>query len=350
MASVKETVEFIKAHDNFLITGHVFPDGDNIGSALALQEMMSSIGKKCAIYIEGPVPKIHQWMPGADEIQKEIHSALARLDITDGNPTVLIVDSSDPSRMGVDFMEWFESRSNLDIINIDHHVSNAEFGTINLINPRCSSVGEILFELVSELGLVLTKSIATNIFVSIYTDTGRFSFSNTSARSLRYASECVKAGARPNVAFRNLYASRSMESFHLQQESFKTLTGFLDGEGYYFYVDRKMLEETNTELQDTEGLIDVVRTLEGFSIVVFFKEVGENDIRVSIRAHHPINANLLMTKFGGGGHPRAAGCRIPLPLKEAIDHFVRVAEESIRSGEILEDDKRAAVRNADPFH
>ncbi|MCX6647505.1 MAG: bifunctional oligoribonuclease/PAP phosphatase NrnA [bacterium] len=350
MASVKEIADFLKTHDNYLISGHVFPDGDNIGSALALSEMVSSLGKKSAVYIEGPVPKIHQWMPGAEIINTDLHSALSDVGNPVLNPTLLIVDSSDASRMGADYLEWFEKQHNLEIINIDHHVSNVNFGTVNLVDPRYSSVGEILFELVPELGLELTKSIATNIFVSMYTDTGRFSFSNTSARTLRYAGECVKAGAKPNVAFRNLYGSRSMESFHLQQESFKTLTSFLDGEGFYFYVDLKMLDETGTTLQDTEGLIDVVRTLEGFTIVVFFKEVAEDDVRISTRAHRPINANKLMSLFGGGGHPRAAGCRIHLPLREAIDHFVKVAEESIRSGESLEDDKRPTVNNTDPFH
>lgn len=350
MSSLKIIAEFLESHDNYLITGHVFPDGDNIGSALTLSEIVRTLGKNCACYLEGPVPRIHLWMPGADSIDTDLESALAKVANPEIKPAVLIVDSADPSRMGVDFLEWFGKQDNLEVVNIDHHISNAKFGTINLVNPHYSSVGEILFELIRELGLDLTRSLAVNIFVSIYTDTGRFSFSNTSAKSLHYASECVKAGARPNVAFKNLYGSRSMESFYLQQESFKTLTSFLDGDGYYFYVDRKMLEETGTTLEDTEGLIDIVRTLEGFRIVLFFKEVTDNDIRVSIRAHRPINANKLMTLFGGGGHPRAAGCRLNMPLKEAIDYLIARAEEGILSGEVTDDEKYTAIVNIDPFH
>ncbi|MCK4719840.1 bifunctional oligoribonuclease/PAP phosphatase NrnA [bacterium] len=348
MSSVKNIADFIKDNDNFLISGHVFPDGDNMGSALVLSEIMVRFGKNHACYMEGPIPKIHLWMPGIDGVYTSLPDALSRVQNPTGAPTVLIVDSADPNRMGAAFVEWFENQENLKVGNIDHHVSNAYFGTVNLVDPGYSSTGEILFEVLRELGFELTESIATNIFTAIYTDTGRFSFSNTSARSLQYASECVKAGAKPGVAFKKLYASRSLESFQLQQESFNTLTRWLDGEGNYFYVDRKMLDETGTVLQDTEGLIDMVRTLEGFRIVVFFKEVDENDVRVSTRAHPPINASRLMALFGGGGHPRAAGCRINLPLMEAIEHFVNRSEEAIGSGEVL--DKREEKAGIKPDH
>ncbi len=147
----------------------------------------------------------------------------------------------------------------------------------------------------------------------------------------------MAAGAYPNLAFQKVYAQRSLESFKLQVESFNTLTTWLDGKGCYIYVTQEMLKSTGTVMEDTEGFIDAVRTLQGFSIVIFFKEVGDKDIRVSTRALAPIQASKLMGIFGGGGHPRASGCRILLPLKEATEHFVEVAEKAIKSGEVLED-------------
>jgi phosphoesterase RecJ-like protein len=314
----------------------VFPDGDNVGSVLAFSEILSQLGKKHAAYLEGPLPVIYKWMHGADQVHIDIDEAAREINHNVEEITLVLLDSGDLDRPGQAFCRWYKSRKHVDIVNIDHHVSNSEFGDINWVDPGYSSVGEMLFDVIGHMDLKLTRSIAQNLFVSIYTDTGRFSFSNTSARSLKYAGELIEAGASPITAFRNVYANRTMESFQLQVESFKTLSRFLDGKGCYFNVDQGMLERTGTTIDDTEGFIDMIRTLRDFHIVVFFKEVDANDIRVSTRAYPPIHASKLMSLFGGGGHPRAAGCRIEKPLEEAMNYFIRRAEQAINTGEALE--------------
>jgi phosphoesterase RecJ-like protein len=336
MSSATQIAEFIRSHDHFLIAAHVFPDGDNMGSTLAMSEGLRSLGKDVAMFIEGPIPRMYSWMPGADRIDLHLARALARLDGAVERPTLIVLDSGDLHRMGDEFDRWIEAQDGLAIANIDHHVSNALFGTVNWVDADYSSVGEMIYEVFLALGVAISPSIAQNLYVSVYTDTGRFSFSNTTERSLRYASEFVAAGAKPVKAYFGVYANRSFESFRLQTESFKTLTPFLDGKGLYFWVDRKMLKDTNTTLEDTEGLIDTMRTLRDFDIVVFFKEIDDSDVRVSVRAAPPISGGALMARFGGGGHARAAGCRILLPLKEAIEAFVKEAERAIRSGEVKE--------------
>jgi phosphoesterase RecJ-like protein len=341
MSSASEIAQFIRSHDDFLITTHVFPDGDNMGCVLALSEGLEAIGKRHAGFVEGPITRMYNWMPGVDRIFTELSEALAKLDDGSRHPTLFVVDSGDIHRMGDSFEAWFRSNSSLDIANVDHHGSNTYFGTTNWVDPSYSSVGEMIYEILRELDVKITSSIAQNLFVSVYTDTGRFSFSNTSQRSLKYAGEFVAAGAKPILAFRHVYANRTLASFHLQSEAFHTLTRFLDGKGCYFWVDGRMLDETNTTLDDTEGLIDTVRTLRDFLIVVFFKEISPNDTRLSTRAGPPIDASALMALFGGGGHPRAAGCRIDRPLQEAIELFVARAEEAIRSGEVMEKTRQA---------
>jgi bifunctional oligoribonuclease and PAP phosphatase NrnA len=336
MSSPSEIADFIRNHDNFLIVTHVFPDGDNMGSMLALVEALGILGKKCASYVEGPVPLIYTWMDGADKIYSDIDAAHASLNCSGNCPVLFAVDSSDLQRIGESFAKWFSSQKDMTIANVDHHVTNNNFGSINWVDPGYSSVGEMIYEILTALDIKLTPTMAQNLFVSVYTDTGRFSFSNTTHRSLSYAADYVAAGALPIIAFRNVYANRSLASFHLQTVSFQTLERFLDGRGCYFWVDQAMLRDTGTQLEDTEGFIDAVRTLRDFEIVAFVKEVGPSDIRISIRAHPPINASSLMALFGGGGHPRAAGCRIDMPLQDAIRHFVTVAERAIKSGEVLE--------------
>lgn len=336
MSSASKIAEFIRSHDHFLVCSHVFPDGDNMGSVLALAEIFRTLGKSSATYIQGPIPFLYRWMPGFENIDNEIPIALSRLGNPGIKPTLVIVDSGDLSRPGDHFGKWLKIQDPLEIANIDHHVSNTYFGTLNWVAPDYSSVGEMLFELIDALGLDLTETIAQNLFVSIYTDTGKFSFSNTTARSLDYAARLVSAGAKPFLAFRNIYASRSLESFHLEALGLNTLDSFMDGKGCYFYVDQEMLRKTGTTFDDTEGFIDTVRTLRDFIIVIFFKEVGHNDIRVSVRARPPIDASVLNSLFGGGGHPRAAGCRIGKPLREAIDIFTASTEEAVASGEALE--------------
>jgi len=336
MSSARKIADFIKEKDCFLLTTHIFPDGDNMGCVLALSEALDTLGKRFAVYIDGTIPRMYHWMSGVGRIKTNLRTALENLRENSCRPTLFVVDSGDIQRMGDEFVQWFDRANGLEIVNVDHHVSNTYFGNVNWVDASYSSVGEMIYEILKELGVAVTSSIATNLFVSVYTDTGRFSFSNTSERSLRYASEYVAAGAEPIKAFRNVYASRTLASFHLQADSFQTLTRFLDDKGCYFWVDQKMLSRTATSFDDTEGFIDTVRTLRDFLIVVFFKEVDLADIRVSVRAHPPIDASALMNLFGGGGHPRAAGCRIEEPLEKAIEIFVRKAEDAMNSGEVLE--------------
>jgi len=338
MTKASEIAEFIKIHDNFLIASHVFPDGDNLGSLLTVRECMEILGKRHACYVYNSLPKMYRWLPGSEHIDGDLTTALSRLDDPD-RPTLFILDSGDFDRMGEEFSRWLDEHRGLISANVDHHVSNKNFATVNWIGRRYSSVGEMLVEVIDELGIEITQTIATNIFVSIYTDTGKFSFSNTSVKSFEYAGRMVAAGAKPIQAFRNIYTNRSFASFKLQNLSFQTLTNFLGGKGCHFRVDQRMLKETGTSLDDTDGFIDTIRTLEGYSIVVFFKEVADNDIRLSIRSMPPINASKLMAIFGGGGHPRAAGCRINLPVMDAIDKFVSVAEDAIRSGQAIDPDE-----------
>ncbi|HDS30976.1 MAG TPA: bifunctional oligoribonuclease/PAP phosphatase NrnA [Firmicutes bacterium] len=332
MSSARKIADFIDSHDYFLLSTHVFPDGDNMGSTLALMEGLQSLGKKVAAYIEGPIPRILSWMPRTELIDEKLENSLAKLNPV--VPTLIILDSGDIHRMGTAFDKWFDMQSGLVIANIDHHVSNTHFGEVNWVDADYSSVGEMVYEILRELNVEITQSIAQNLYVSVYTDTGRFSFSNTNVRSLTYASEYVAAGAKPIDAFFGVYANRSFESFRLQNAAFENLTKFMDGKGIYFWVDRKMLIDTNTTLEDTEGLIDVVRTLRGFDLVAFFKEIGPDDIRLSIRAAVPIDASRLMAKFGGGGHPRAAGCSFSMPLRKAIELFVETTEIAVESGEV----------------
>jgi bifunctional oligoribonuclease and PAP phosphatase NrnA len=342
MSAVDDVANFIRGRDKFLFVTHVFPDGDNMGSILAMSEGLRQFGKICSCYVEGKLPAIFTWMPGADEVESDIDRAVAKLGCDGECPVIFALDSGDIHRMGDSFDKWIENyggsdkTDRLEIINVDHHVTNTRFGKINWADGGYSSTGEMVYEILKELGAKITSSIAMNLYVSVYTDTGRFSFSNTSERSLKYAAEYVAAGAKPIDAFRGVYANRSLSSFHLQSASFQTLERFLDGRGCYFYVDQAMLELTGTSMDDTEGFIDSVRTLRDFEIVAFFKEISPLDIRVSARAHPPINASLLMGLFGGGGHPRAAGARLDMPLKKAIEYFVKVSEEAIESGRGLE--------------
>ncbi len=336
MSSASKIADFIRARDRFLISTHVFPDGDNMGSVLALAEGLRKLRKSAASFIEGPIPKMYEWMPGVDHINTRLPDALKRLGSEASDPVLLIVDSGDLERTGAAFDHWFRLHDGLEVANIDHHVSNSLFGTINWVDPGYSSVGEMVYEILGDLGVPIDPDMAQNLFVSVYTDTGRFSFSNTTERSLKYAAEFVTLGARPITAFRNVYANRTLASFHLQALSFQTLTRFLDDRGCYFWVDQDMLASTATNLDDTEGFIDTIRTLKDFLVVAFLKEVSYGDIRISVRAHPPIDASALMAIFGGGGHPRAAGCRIGAPLNDAIRIFVSKAEEAVNSGRALE--------------
>jgi len=317
----KKIAERLNGAERVLLVSHVFPDGDSLGSSLAIHMALKSIGKDVYLYLHGDVPRIFTWLPDSDVIKGELPQK------DDPSWTVVALDCADNGRMGEPFLEWYDD--SLPLINIDHHITNVNFGEINWVEPDYSSTGEMIIEVLDALGVELDRDLATCIYCAVLTDTGRFGYSNTTLRSLSVATRCVEAGANPHRVYHKIYSSRTLDGLKLLKMALGTIRFFAGDTVVAFHVDREMFNATNTDVSDTENFLETVTQVGELSMVVFFKEVEPGIIKASLRCRAPINAYEIAAKFGGGGHPRASGFSFNGAMEDVYDKFLAEAEKAL---------------------
>lgn len=296
--------EILKKNDSFMITSHIAPDGDSIGSVLALTLALLKIGKKVVPVINDDIPKKYKFLPGSNLIIKE----------TSGNYDVIIaLDCGDIERLG--FSRQLNEYGSM-VVNIDHHKSNEYFGDLNLIDSDASSVGEIIYQLLD--GKVeVDYDIAINLFTSIITDTGSIRYSNTTPLSLQILAKLVNKGIKPDYVSRHVFERRSLGSIKLLKAVLNTLEITADGKIASLFITKNMFKDAEANEEDTDGIINYAREIEGVEVAVLFKESEDSMIKVGLRSNEWVDVSNIAAKFNGGGHSRAAGCHIKLPMKKA---------------------------------
>ena len=320
----------LRENDKFIVAAHVFPDGDNVGSIIAMKLILDQMGKQSYLYLETTIPRIYTWLEGCDEINHEIPP-----DLPETFDVMISLDSSDLERLGDKFLRWF-SGSNLPIVNIDHHITNTGYGDFNWVSGEYSAVGEQIFELARHMKVKIDHQMAIALYTAIATDSGRFSYSNTTAKTLRYASELVECGANPNVMYRNVYASRSLEALRLEHTVLATLEYIDDLKLATIYMTREMLETTGAHITESEGIIEHVGIFgESIRNIIFFKELLSGEIKVSVRTKDELDASKISSLFDGGGHTRAGGYSMKLSLNDAIKTSIQKIREAIKSGKLF---------------
>lgn len=324
-----EIKEFIDSHNSFFIGSHVFPDGDNIGSMLTMKSILESLGKTVYLYGESVIPKIYLWI----EDTKFINSKLPDKPFD----AIITVDSSDIERLGPKFIEWNKDKS-MPILNIDHHVTNTNFGDINWASGDYSSSAEQIYELAKYLNVEVTLEMAIIIFTSIVTDSGRFSYSNATARTFRNATELVELGVIPNQIYRNVFAKRTLSALRLEHDALATMEFNEDLKLASIYMTQDMLERNGALIEESEGIIEHIG-LFGDTIenIIFFKEITQGYVKVSVRTKTNWDASKLCLLFGGGGHPRAGGYQLDMPIKKAIEFSLDRIIEASKNGSLLGD-------------
>ena len=299
--SIKTAKTAIKKFDKFLISAHINPEGDSIGSQIALASLLRRIGKDAIILNDSPVPHVLQFMNGTENILKEMPRNF-KFD------AAIILDCPDMTRVG-NVSEYIGSDKI--VINIDHHISNENFGRYNWVNTKCSSVGEMIFELFKAFKLKIEYDEAVAIYAAIMTDTGSFKYTNTSSGTYRIAAELIDAGVRPYEIYGKIYETNSIQDTNLLSEALQTLKVSDDGKIAWLWVTKAMLKKTKASLEGTEELINFARSIEGVEVAVLFRETGTKDrIKVSFRSKGRIDVNKLASYFGGGGHITASGCSV----------------------------------------
>jgi len=307
----------IRRHDRFIVTTHENPDGDALGSLLALSLALEQLGKDAVMVLTGeaPLPQEYAFM--------ELGGRLRRRSPEDAAERVLIaVDCASESRLGPD--EALLAGAPL-VLDIDHHHDNSRFGAVNLVVPDASSTGEILRDLMRELDVRLTPEIAEPLYVALVTDTGRFQYSNTTPKALRLAAELLEAGADVHRIFQNVYESVELPKLKLLARALERAQVYEEGRLVVSYLLRTDFGEVGAVEPYSEGIIEYLRAVEGAVMAALIREPPRDDgplRRVSLRASSDLVdvSAIARTTGGGGGHRRAAG----FSSDDSVDEIVSV--------------------------
>lgn len=323
--AVRRIEAALKPARRVLILSHVDPDGDAIGTQLAVAEYLRSLGKEVALLRETEVPDKYRFLHGAEEIP--LVDEVPRHDSFD---TAVVLECPTPARMGrgADFIT-----DDTTVINIDHHPDNRLDSDIDWLDSSKSSVGEMLFEYFLQVGFELSPEIAEQLYTAILTDTGRFRFSSTSPRTMEIGGALIRAGADPKKITDRVYHC-------LPPEAMKLLGRVLNGIEYHdsnriciLTLTRKMLRDTEAEMADSEGLVDFTLYSRGVEIGALLKEVEDDVTKASLRSRNGINVAEMAAEFGGGGHRNAAGCTIRMPLGQARQKLLEMFRQAKESQE-----------------
>jgi phosphoesterase RecJ-like protein len=318
--------EEIRAGDRFLLTTHENPDGDALGSLLATQRILEALGKDSVMFLaakEFPLPVEYRFLP----LEEVFHEPPA--DINDR--IVIFLDCGNIDRMPVDFLRTDGTK----VINIDHHHDNTRFGTINLVDVNASCTAEIVFDLAGLLGVELTQEIANALYVALVTDTGKFMYENTDARSHRMAAGLIEAGVEVNDVYRRLYEHAPIEKLKLLSQALGTIELLDNGRLAITYISSDDYAATGASEALTEGVIDHLRTIDGTAAAAVVRDQadgGRAARKVSMRSTDGrVDVSAIARVHGGGGHRRAAGFGTDMPYEQVVEFLIAEIDSQLET-------------------
>ena len=318
----------LRERDRFLVTAHEAPDGDALGSLLAVELVLRSLGKDAVMFLGGPAP-----LPGEYRFLELAERGLRReLPPDTGERVLVAVDCASAARVGAE--PGLVERAPF-TINIDHHHDNPRFGDVNLIVPDASSTGEVLADVLPELGVALTPEIAEALYIALVTDTGRFQYANTSPKALRLAADLVEAGADVHRVFQGVYENVQFAKLKLLARALERAHVLEGGEIVVSHLLRGDFEAVGATEPYSEGIIDVLRSVEGSLVSALIREPpreGGPVRKVSLRSSvDEVDVSAIARKSGGGGHREAAGFSSDLSVDEITEFIVREVAAQIGS-------------------
>lgn len=302
MNNFNEITKLLEKNNSFLITSHKNIDGDAIGSELALYFILKKLNKKPIILNQDRLPRIYNFLPDSDKVHclEDNYINIKNIDVG------IIVDCTNFERIEETY-KIFKNIKN--IINIDHHNSNENYGDLNYIDSSASSVGEIIYDLIKFINLdLLDEKISTCLYTAIITDTGSFRYSNVSSKTFSVVSDLASQGIKPNLIADNIYNRNTYSGLKLLGKALLTLEVDESNYASWLTITRDMLNDTEANDEEVEGIIDIARTLENTEVSILFRETKDNKIKVSFRSKGDFNVNEFAGKFNGGGHPNSSGC------------------------------------------
>jgi len=322
-ATFAQIGEVFQSHQSFVLISHVRPDGDAIGSQLALGFSLIAAGKSVRLINEDGLPENLGFMLGSEKIE------LPPMDPLDVEVAIAL-DTATKPRLGD---RALHAASNAKLwINIDHHISNPKYGDFNLIDPTSPATGQILYQLITAIGLPLPVETRDAIYVAVSTDTGSFQYPSTTAKTYEMAADLIHRGLDVGTINSLIYDNYPFRRVELMRELLNTLQVSADG----LLAHWELRDQTRIDLallpEDSEGLIDIIRAIRGVQLAVFFEELIDGKIRISMRSKtRKLDVCQIAMEFGGGGHALAAGIRLPGPLEEAKEKVLGAIRRRIES-------------------
>jgi phosphoesterase RecJ-like protein len=313
---IERIADAIRARQRFVLSSHARPDGDSIGSQLAMLYALREMNKEAVAINADPAAAPLMAFPGVPEIR------LAKG--VDGEfDAAIIMECGDLGRTGVAGLDRFF------VINIDHHPGNTGYGQITWFDPTAAACAEMVYEIVRALGVPLTREIATHVYLAILTDTGSFHYSSISPRTFDICRECLEAGVDPVQVARNVYDSNNMGRLKLFGAVLGAMQIDQTGRIAIVYVDHEMARAAGGTYEDTEGLVNLPLTVKEIEAVVFFKQEKGDEYRVSLRSKGEVDIGVIAKGYGGGGHKNAAGCTVSGPIEVLQKALVEKVESAI---------------------
>ena len=326
-AEFEQVLEELRRADKLFLTTHENPDGDALGSLLGMQRILEQLGKDSVMYMApGEFPLPHEYR------SMDFEGLLVAPPEDIAERVVVFLDCGNIERMPVDFLK----RDGIHILNIDHHHDNTRFGTVNLVAPGASCTAEIVMGIARELGALLTPSIADALYVGLVTDTGRFMYENTTAAAHHMAAELIEAGVEPQLVFRRLFEELPFQRLQLLSRALTSVSRYEGGAITLATLTRRDFEETGAAENDSEGIVDHIRAVEGTAVAVLVRELlcdeRRDQRKVSLRAADgSVDVSRIARALGGGGHRRAAGFTTELPPDDLVAAIRQHVGEQPRS-------------------
>jgi bifunctional oligoribonuclease and PAP phosphatase NrnA len=309
----------ILQRQRFVLTSHARPDGDSIGSQLAMAFALDALGREVRIINADPPPDHYRDFPGVDRIE-----IASRADVD--ADAVIVMECSDLRRTGVEGLDGHF------IINIDHHAGNGMYGAVNWFDESAAACGEMVFDVIQALGVPFGPQIATHIYLAILTDTGAFHHSNITPRTFEICRRAVEAGVNPAIMARRVFDSNSFGKLKLIGALLDSMELLVGGRLAVLSIDDAMLKACGCTHNDTEGVINLPLTAREIQAVVFFKATEDGGIRVSMRSKYDVDVRLVASAYGGGGHKNAAGFNVHGPLADVRAGIIDRITDAIAQG------------------
>lgn len=304
---LEQIANLIDKSQRILITSHKDPDGDSIGSQLALAELLEGRNKEFRIINQGHIPSKYGFLDSQGKILSQDLKEDFKPDL------VIVLECA-----GLDRIGWVGKliEPEAKIINIDHHLDNERFGTVNLLNSDASAVGEMIYDIFKYLNYPISQNAATNLYAAILTDTGRFGFNNTTSRCLEICAELIRCGANPKLVTDRIYFGLEKSYMSLLGHLLSSMQFFENNRICLFELKKGTLEKYGVGSNETEGLVNHTLFTKGVAVGILLIELEENRVRVGLRSQNNFDVSKLAKEFGGGGHKNAAGCIVSAKLEE----------------------------------